>query len=318
MSAAGFQRALAHVLVSDAARTQLHEQPHLLAERYDVAPDELRALAGIDPARLDFTAAGLRRARLRTLRRMFATTLTRWGDPEQAQAVLTSFVATNLPRTGPDETSRWLDEGARFVDYLANPELTAIPSLVGPLARLEWLRFHLLYDPDANRAAAEADGTDPWTDQPGSDMSELRLEVGRNVRLAQFPPGVLSMPTPPKGTPAGHSRTPLAPTHVALRLLHTGKVRVYRLAELVHAVVSRCDGATRFSDIAAALAAPAGSRLGADVTDAARFAMIERLVLPRPTQGTGDKDRGRAIQIAGAGLRPGPPRTAARRSATPA
>ncbi|OLT12407.1 hypothetical protein BJF78_04210 [Pseudonocardia sp. CNS-139] len=126
---------------------------------------------------------------------MFPVSLRRVPDP---LGLLASFCDADLPVAGPDEQSRWVAEGARFVAHL---QQHATPDVAEP-ARLEWLRAELLHDGAATAAAARAA-------DPGRTP---RAGLGARVRVATFAVDVTAAGRTPAGEPL-----PARPVHLLLR-----------------------------------------------------------------------------------------------------
>lgn len=254
MSNRGFQEALAHLLVRQDFRRELIESPARITARFELTPLELRRLGAIGAGQLEFTAQGIVRLRARTLKRVFATTFRLSGNSPQLHDALSNFLATDLPEAGVDEASRWLAEGRRFVTYLARDCADALAPHIAELARLEWLRFDLLYSPEADRSARRADAHQLDPDAlPDEELHDrLRLELGRHVRLAEFSFDVLAI-KPGQALPgtasAPASDAPVT-TYVALSK-HPARASVgtYRISAQACTVFRACDGTRSLREI---------------------------------------------------------------------
>lgn len=280
MSNRGFQAALAHLLISADVRAEFLDSPDLIAARFELTPREVAQLDAIDGGRLEFSAQGIVRLRTRALKRIFATTFRLSGDPQLLDA-LSDFVATEVPHADADEARRWLVESRRFVDYLARAGAAVISPQVAELARLEWLRFDLLYSPEADQAARSAEACElaqaTLSDEEVRDR--LLLALGPHVRLAEFSFDVLAVK--PGHGPGAASSAPVA-THVALtKRPASPAVGVYRISEQVFTVLRACDGTRTLREIfmARCVAAEVSGDPLSSAAEFGRFGMARRLLV---------------------------------------
>ncbi|MFY1702903.1 hypothetical protein ACN28G_14340 [Micromonospora sp. WMMA1923] len=254
MTTSGFQEALARLLVEPELRARWRSDPRLLSGELDLDADDRRMLSAIDPDRLDFTAGGIERARARTLKRMFPATLRVAGGPEAADRLVIGYLRSVVPLVARDEVTKWIDEGERFVGYLA--ELAArgeVPTAVADLAWLEWLRAELRYSPEAARGAAWVQAHHPGGTPP---QAGTLLRLAPHVRVARFEADVLAL--------AG-GRPPAAsgPTCLALAGRPDGAVRTFRLTVQAHDLYLACDGSRTLSGLTATAGPEAADLLAA-------------------------------------------------------
>jgi len=270
MSTASVQHCLARLLVSAADRRELRADPTAVGRRFGLEPEELATVAAIDPDRLEFTAGGVIRARLRTLRRMFRATGA-IGDRGWLDRELDAFIESDIPLAAAEDSERWLAEGQRFVAWLrAREDAYRAPHLV-ELARLELLRAELLYRPAAERASAAADLAAGLVAQL-DDVALLTgsaVSLGAHVRLARFEYDVLSMR-------AGDPPPARADTRLALaRRAGRASVAAHRLDGGTFAVVEALAGGR----------GPAGADAASALRDVAALGLLTITDLP----GTGDR-----------------------------
>ncbi|MBX7270081.1 hypothetical protein KIF24_31365 [Micromonospora sp. Llam7] len=237
MSTEAVQIALARLLVDPRLRQRWTTDPGGALSEFPLTDREVAMLAGIDAHRLAFTAGGITRARSRTLKRMFATTLRRVGDASIVDRIVTGFVDGDLPLEGRNDADKWVAEGKRFVAHLERlAEDGTVPSTLAGLAQLEWLRADLRYSSAAAIAAAAA-GTGP---APGP---EAQLRLAAHVRVVELRSDVLASAAGPPSAQAGT-------VHLALVRRHPdGRSDVFRLNSAAAELYHQCDGTRSVADL---------------------------------------------------------------------
>jgi hypothetical protein len=280
VSNAELQHALAALLVTGELRHELTSDPDAVGRRFALTEAEVRQLVMIERARLDFTADGIARARVKALRRMFVTTTRMAPAPSLIESALEHFVATDTPRAAADEASRWFAEGWRFVQALAEGRCGPIEPHLVDLARLEWLRAELLYNREADAAARDAAATAALARTASDDclVDDVVLQLGVHVRLQACACDVLALR-------AGQRDVPQMPTSLVVsRCAGRAAVAVSRVQKSVFLLLSRLDGDRTLAQLAAeGSEASGGSRDSVDqAVHAARFGLEHQLVVAVP------------------------------------
>jgi hypothetical protein len=240
--------------------------------RFGITATELGQLVAIDAERLDITAGGIRRARTRALRRLFATTFGCYGD--RVVAAASEFLAADIPLASTDEATRSLDTGRRFVDHLR-----AVGDPAAELARLELLRAELLLLPEAASAASQAEAgvvgvaEASVACEAGAPPGDWLLRLGGHVRVAEFSMDVLAIR--PGQDP--DECVAVTPAYVLLsRRAAPPSVRLIRITQTAFRLFSRCDGTRSVADLLTGLTGPAGP--AAEIVELIKFGLAERLL----------------------------------------
>lgn len=245
MTAASYQGLLARLLVDGPLRAGLPGSVDQLAVGHRLSGAEREALRAIDLDALEFTAGGIRRARMRTLRRMFAPTLTLLEEVVVPDLdVVAAHVDTHPPTEADDDPARFLADGRLLVAGLrrAGDEGT-VPAAAADSALLDWVRAALLYDHRAAVSAGEAMAAPAPLAGPLADGDRPSLVA--HARIAAFDHDVVAVRR--ARTLVGPAATP---TYLLLRLVEPGREpKVGRLDAQAHRLLSRCDGSASVAEI---------------------------------------------------------------------
>lgn len=238
MSASGYQGLVARLLVDAPLRAGLPGSAERLAAEYGLSPSERSALRSIDRNALEFTAGGIRRARLRTLERMFAGTVALIEDAAPGVDVVARHVDRHPPVEADDDPSRFLADGRVLVDDLRTAAAGGeLPLATGDSALLDWLRASLLFDHRANRSAAEAKAESRPVPAAGPADGDRPVLVA-HARVAAFAHDVVAIRRARSLVGAEPSGSWLV-----LRLVEPGREPgIGRLDEQAHRLLAACDG----------------------------------------------------------------------------
>ncbi len=237
MTAGRYQGLVARLLVDAPLRAGLPGSADQLAAEHGLGSGERRALRSIDLGALEFTAGGIRRARMRTLERMFAGTLALLGESVAGSDVVARHVARHLPIEADDEPARFLADGRLLVDDLSRAAADGeLPAATADSAWLDWLRASLLFDARAARSAAGARVAAQGP--PVALADDDRPVLVAHARVAAFAHDVVAIRRARTMVGAGPSASWLL-----LRLVEPGREpKVGRLDERAHTVLAACDG----------------------------------------------------------------------------
>lgn len=248
MTAAGYQALVARLLVDAQLRAGLPGAADRLAAEHGLRPGEREALRAIDLDALEFTAGGIRRARVRTLERLFAGTLALLDEAVPGADVVVRHVERHLPVEADDEAARFLADGRVLVDDLGRAAAGGeLPAATGDCALLDWLRASLLFDPGADRSALHAAAGAGPAPGDGAEMADGdRPVLAAHARVAAFGHDVVTIRR--SRTLAGAE--PSA-TWLVLRLVEPGREpKVGRLGESAYRLLAACDGRTTVAQLA--------------------------------------------------------------------
>jgi len=243
VTAGRYQALVARLLVDSPLRASLPASVDRLAGEHGLDDGERRALRSIDLDALAFTAGGIRRARLRTLERMFAGTLALLDEAAPGADVVGRHVDRHPPIEAGDEPARFLADGRLLVDDLGvAADGGELPAAAVDSAQLDWLRASLLFDRSAAWSAGEARAASR-TGELGDDDRPLLVA---HARVAAFTHDVVAIRR--ARTLAGAE--PSA-SWLVLRLVEPGREpKIGRVDQRGYALLAACDGRATVAQLA--------------------------------------------------------------------
>jgi hypothetical protein len=266
VTAAGFQAALAHVLVDEATRERLAGDDVGLRRRFSLDDAEIDALRALDGDRLQLMVDAVAGKRVSLLRRALPTTMKLLEGDREGRAVLNGFLRTSLP-LGPEGTpsdNRLLADSRRLADHLTARRGAVQPAYLADVADHEALKVALWYSAEASAAAVAANHGVGRAPKPDG----WRPRLGEHVVLRAFEHDVLS--SVPKARV----------TRLAIyKRGDLGGLAEYRLGKLVFETLAACTGEPCPAEIAAAVA---GGRHAGRVRATIEFALEQGFFAPAP------------------------------------
>ncbi len=250
MNCAGFQAALAHLLVDGSLRKQLELDKTAIQQRFSLSEDEIRTLGSFDRSRLQLMADAVAGKRLQLLRRGLPTTVAILEGNERGRALLQDFLISCVPLLDGDQEmdhNRLLADSRRMAEFLVIRRDNVTPSYLAALSGYEAMRIGLALGIQASLSAAAA----LTPDHVLSNTCTPR--IGSHVALRAFEYDVVSIASEAmrEGNKTDLSRRT---TYIALRR-QAGSLAVttYRVGSLAFEALRLCNGSLTVADICASI-----------------------------------------------------------------
>ncbi|WP_437282096.1 hypothetical protein WME90_16495 [Sorangium sp. So ce375] len=279
LDTAEFQAALAHILVDDAARQRLAEDPARFRAEFALSELQLAALQRAGLERLQSFAMDVADKRVAIFAKMCPNTFELLRRNDLLHAVVPRFLAEHPPRVSPAHANRSVRDFFWFTEFLGRlldrGELSC-DYLEGVL-RCERLQGRLSSVPEAVRSARRSrEASEARGELSAEDVLAGRPRLGAHAAVETFSYDIVQI----MRCLASREALPALPASTTTLLLvkTTGwrRVQVVAINDLMRRLIALCDGTRTTAEIAREIAREhAGSAEPARVTEGCVSAVRE-------------------------------------------